>query len=236
MEYLPGLSSHELVAKYGPMPPARSVYLMRQVCGALAEAHNLGIIHRDLKPANILVAILGGECDVAKVLDFGLAKLTAPGAAALTGEMTVSGTPSYMSPEQAAADSGVDGRADIYAMGAILYYWLAGRPPFEGTNPMEVMIANARDPVVPLSKIQPDVPGDLDAIVLKCLEKRPENRFPDARSLADAMGDCACAFEWDARRAQLWWAELAAKEIGAAETSGPTAPTPADAASVPPPD
>ena len=104
MEYLPGLSLSDLVRQFGPMEPGRVVYLMRQVCGALGEAHRFGLVHRDLKPANILVAILGGKCDVAKVLDFGLVKLTAaPDAPQLTADYTVSGTPQYMSPEQATA-------------------------------------------------------------------------------------------------------------------------------------
>ena len=107
MEYLPGLSVSDLVRQSGPMPPGRVVFLMRQVCGSLAEAHRYGLVHRDLKPANILVAILGGKCDVAKVLDFGLVKLTAtPDAPQLTADYTVSGTPQYMSPEQATADRG----------------------------------------------------------------------------------------------------------------------------------
>ena len=137
MEYLPGLS------RLGPGPtsparcrPAGSIYLIRQVCGALAEAHRYGLVHRDLKPANILVAILGGKCDVAKVLDFGLVKLTAtPDAPQLTADYTVSGTPQYMSPEQATATAGVDGRADIYSLGAILYFMLTGRPPVRGNQP-----------------------------------------------------------------------------------------------------
>ncbi len=147
MEYLPGLTVADLVRQSGPMPPGRVIYVMRQVCGALAEAHRYGLVHRDLKPANILVAILGGKCDFAKVLDFGLVRLTAtPGAAQLTADYTVSGTPQYMSPEQATATAGVDGRADIYSLGAILYFMLTGRPPFEGANPTELMIAHAARP------------------------------------------------------------------------------------------
>src|SRR5271157_4549713 len=91
MQYLPGLTVSDLVRQSGPMPPGRVIYVMRQVCGALAEAHRYGLVHRDLKPANILVAILGGKCDFAKVLDFGLVKLTAtPGAPQLTADYTVS--------------------------------------------------------------------------------------------------------------------------------------------------
>ena len=209
MEYLPGINSNDIILKYGPMPTGRAIYLIRQVCGALAEAHRLGIVHRDLKPANILIAILGGQCDVAKVLDFGLAKLTTPGSTNLTTEYSVSGTPSYMSPEQATADSNVDGRTDIYALGAILYYWLTGRPPFEGANPVELMIAHSRDPVVPPTRFRPELPTDLEAIILKCLAKQPQERFSDAREMASALGQCCDANDWNSEKAEDWWAEKA---------------------------
>ncbi len=220
MEYLPGLTVSDLVRQSGPMPPGRVIYVMRQVCGALAEAHRYGLVHRDLKPANILVAILGGKCDFAKVLDFGLVKLTAtPGAPQLTADYTVSGTPQYMSPEQATATAGVDGRADIYSLGAVLYFMLTGRPPFEGTNPAELMIAHARDPVVPPSRHRPEIPADLEAVVLRCLAKKPDDRYLDARALAAALAACACAGDWNDERADQWWIDRATSHIQ--EASGP---------------
>ena len=220
MQYLPGLTVSDLVRQSGPMPPGRVIYVMRQVCGALAEAHRYGLVHRDLKPANILVAILGGKCDFAKVLDFGLVKLTAtPGALQLTADYTVSGTPQYMSPEQATATAGVDGRADIYSLGAVLYFMLTGRPPFEGTNPAELMIAHARDPVVPPSRHQPEIPADLEAVVLRCLAKKPDDRYLDARALAAALAACACAGDWNDERADQWWIDRATSHIQ--EASGP---------------
>ena len=227
MEYLPGLSVSDLVRQSGPMPPARVIFLMRQVCGALAEAHRFGLVHRDLKPANILVAILGGKCDFAKVLDFGLVKLTAtPDAPQLTADYTVSGTPQYMSPEQAIATASVDGRADIYSLGAILYFMLTGRPPFEGTNPTELMIAHARDPVVPPSHHRPEIPADLEAVVMRCLAKKPEDRYPDARALAAALAACSSAADWNDEKADQWWIDQATSHIQ--ETSAPaTAAAPA---------
>ncbi|MGD0041618.1 MAG: serine/threonine-protein kinase, partial [Isosphaeraceae bacterium] len=227
MQYLPGLTVSDLVRQSGPMPPGRVIYVMRQVCGALAEAHRYGLVHRDLKPANILVAILGGKCDFAKVLDFGLVKLTAtPGAPQLTADYTVSGTPQYMSPEQATATAGVDGRADIYSLGAILYFMLTGRPPFEGTNLTELMIAHARDPVVPLSRHRPEIPADLEAVVLRCLAKKPDDRYPDARALAAALAACACAGDWNDERADQWWLDRATSHIRKASAPVPAA-TPA---------
>jgi len=214
MEYLPGLSVSDLVRQSGPLAPGRVIYLVRQVCGALAEAHRLGLVHRDLKPANILVAILGGKCDVAKVLDFGLVKLSAsPDAPQLTADYTVSGTPQYMSPEQATSTAGVDGRADLYSLGAILYFMLTGQPPFQGTNPAELMIAHARDAVVPPSRHRPDCPPDLEAVVLRCLAKKPDDRYPDARALADALDACACAGDWTEKQAEQWWVDQATAQV-----------------------
>lgn len=214
MELLPGLSSAELVSAFGPMPPGRAVYLMRQVCAALREAHLAWLVHRDLKPANIFVAILGGQHDVAKILDFGLVKQTTGGSAQLTADHTVSGTPSYMSPEQASASPDLDGRADLYSLGAILYYWLTGRPPFEGDNPTNLMIAHARDPVEPPSRVRSGLPADLEAVVLRCLAKSPSERFADARALGEALAGCECAGTWDEAKAETWWGERAAERLG----------------------
>jgi serine/threonine-protein kinase len=213
MEFLPGMSLADLVRQYGPLPPGRAVYLLRQVCGALGEAHRLRLVHRDLKPANLFVAILGGKCDVAKVLDFGLVKLTAPEATQLTADYTVSGTPQYMSPEQAMGATEIDGRADIYALGAILYFMLTGRPPFEGATPTELMIAHARDPVTPPSQVKPGIPADLEPVALRCLSKKPEDRYADARELSLALAACACAADWDELKAEEWWADRAVSEL-----------------------
>ncbi len=213
MEYLPGLSLADLVWQAGPMPPGRAVYIMRQVCGSLAEAHRMGLVHRDLKPANIFVAVLGGQCDVAKVLDFGLVKQQSPAdGRQLTVEFTVSGTPMYMSPEQAVGTREIDGRADLYSLGAILYFMLTGAPPFDRENPMALMVAHASEPVRPPSQIRSDVPADLEAIILRCLAKDPKERFPDTRALAEALAACGCASNWDEECAEQWWLAQAAAQ------------------------
>ena len=163
MEYLPGLSLAELVERYGPLPPARVVYLLRQVCGALRKAHAAGLIHRDIKPSNIIAARRGGMDDVAKLLDFGLVRPAATARAAhLSAEGQILGTPLFMSPEQATASRELDERSDIYSLGAVAYYLLTGRPPFEGDDGIAVMIAHARDPVVPPSQVRPGIPEDLE--------------------------------------------------------------------------
>ena len=210
MEYLPGMSLEDLVKRAGPLPPGRAIYLLRQACAGLAEAHGIGLVHRDLKPANIFVAKRGGETDVAKVLDFGLVKLIQdPEAPALTANFTVSGTPSYMAPEQATDASNLDARADVYAMGAVAYFTLTGHPPFSGAGAFAVMMAHARDRVIPPSLVRPGVPADLEAVVLKALEKEPQDRYPDARAMGRALAACQDAATWDADRADHWWAQAA---------------------------
>jgi serine/threonine protein kinase len=208
MEYLPGMSLQDLVNSDGPLPAGRIIYLMRQVCAGLAEAHALGLVHRDLKPANIFVAFRGGEADVAKILDFGLVKPTKdPGSVELTTENRVSGTPLYMAPEQALADRSLDERVDIYALGANIYFALTGQPPFNAATSFEVMMAHARDPVVPPSHVRGDVPADLEQVVLRCLVKKRDDRYPDVRAVSKALTACAAAADWDAEKAALWWDE-----------------------------
>src|SRR5262249_41007788 len=132
MELLPGLTLDQLVRQYGPLPPARAVHLLRQVCVALREAHAVGLIHRDIKPSNVIVGERGGLPDVAKLLDFGLVRSVglSPSGERVTQTGSVVGTPSYMSPEQASDSPEVDVRSDFYSLGAVAYFLLTGRPPF----------------------------------------------------------------------------------------------------------
>jgi serine/threonine-protein kinase len=206
MEYLPGLSLEELVERHGPMPPGRAVYLLRQVCQALREAHAVGLIHRDIKPSNILAARRGGLDDVAKLLDFGLVRPAGAGPAAdLSAKGQILGTPLFMSPEQATGDRELDRRSDIYSLGAVAYYLLTGRPPFCGASGIAVLVAHARDPVVPPSRIRTGIPEDLERVVLRCLAKGAADRFADAESLERALRECACSEDWDQDRAARWW-------------------------------
>jgi eukaryotic-like serine/threonine-protein kinase len=205
MEYLPGQSLAELVERHGPQPPGRVVYLLRQICQALREAHAAGLIHRDIKPSNIFVSQRGGMDDVAKLLDFGLVlPIAKTGAPQLSREDQILGTPLFMSPEQATGGD-LDGRSDIYSLGAVAYFLLTGRPPFEGEDGIRLMIAHARDPVVPPSLLYVNVPRDLERVVLRCLSKDPVDRFPDSESLEKAMGSCACVVDWDQDSAARWW-------------------------------
>src|SRR4051794_7264648 len=207
MESLPGHNIGEIVEGYGPIPPGRALYLLDQVCAALAEAHGIGLVHRDIKPANIFCAYRGGESDVIKLLDFGLAKPTMDtnADAQLTMAGTVTGSPLFMSPEQASGDDAVDGRSDIYSLGAVLYYMLTGQPPFMAENPLKVMIAHASQEVVPPTRVNPDIPRELEEIVLRCLEKDPEHRFQDVASLRAALRDVRLDDPWSADLAAEWW-------------------------------
>ena len=229
MELLPGLSLEELAERYGPMPPERVVHLLRQVCGALHEAHAADLIHRDIKPANIFAAQRGGVFDVAKLLDFGLVKERATnssrgGQGSTSGSF--SGTPLYMSPEQAMAYEDVDGRADLYSLGAVAYYLLTGRPPFSGTNVMQLLDAHARKEVVSPSTLRPGIPSDLEHVILKCLSKEPSHRFPDAISLERALTQCEVAETWTVEQAAAWWGEHSASQIPA--DLKPSSPAAAD--------
>jgi serine/threonine-protein kinase len=234
MEYLPGLSLADLVEGHGPLPPGRVVYMLRQVCGALQEAHASGLIHHDVKPSNIFAARRGQMDDVAKLLDFGLVLPVAAargpqpaGAATATsasaGPGRILGTPMFMSPEQSLGDRDLDERSDIYSMGAVAYYLLTGRPPFDRGGSVGVMIAHAYEPVIPPSSLRAGIPEDLERVVLRCLAKDPSARFPDALSLERALGACACAADWDQDRAARWWHDAGR------EPSEPTSPVEVEA-------
>jgi serine/threonine-protein kinase len=220
MEYLRGQSLAELVVRRGPLSPARVVYLLRQVCGALREAHAAGLIHRDIKPSNIFAARCGGVDDVAKLLDFGLVRTTAPARDVhVSAEGEILGTPLFMSPEQATGRRKLDERSDIYSLGAVAYYLLTGRPPFEREGGIALLIAHARDPVVPPSRVRPGIPQDLEHVVERCLAKHPGERFPDAESLERALRECSCAEDWNQDRATQWWRDGDTAQTTLAEVS-----------------
>ncbi len=219
MEYLDGPTLDQLVKDRGPLAPGRAVYLLRQLCGALAEAHASGMVHRDLKPGNILVASLGGQKDVAKLLDFGLVQDHSATASddRITRAGTVLGTPSYMCPEQAAGES-VDPRGDLYSLGAVAFFTLAGRPPFEGASVGKLLTAHLTQTAPDVSTLRAEVPADLAAVVAKCLAKDPKERFQSATELDAALAACACSTDWNAAVAAQWWAP----STGATPTPTPT--------------
>jgi serine/threonine-protein kinase len=190
MEYLEGISLEKLVTEDGPQPPGRVVHVLRQVAGALGEAHALGLVHRDVKPANVILCERGGVADVAKVLDFGLVKDQAlPAAATLTQSDMILGTPLYMAPEAMTAPEHVGPRTDLYGLGAVGYYLLTGFPVFAGRT-AEVFGHHLHTPRSALGAAREGDPAGLEDAILSCLEEGPwlRPRRPGAHRRPDAAG------------------------------------------------
>jgi tRNA A-37 threonylcarbamoyl transferase component Bud32 len=203
MEYLDGLTLEEVVAGDGPQPPARVAHVLRQVLGALAEAHGVGLVHRDVKPGNVILCERGGVPDVAKVLDFGLVK-DAEGDPGLSREGALLGTPLYLAPE-AIRSPAADARADLYSVGAVAYYLLTGHPVFEGRTVIEVCSQHLHAaPVPPSARLGRPLPPALEAWVLSCLEKDPGRRPASAAHAAEALAFAGVG-EWTADDARAWW-------------------------------
>ena len=180
MPFVEGQSLRERLAREGALPVGDAVRILRDVVDALTEAHAHGVVHRDIKPENIM---LRGRH--ALVTDFGVAKAVseATGRQTLTTAGVALGTPAYMAPEQASADPHVDHRVDIYAVGAVAYELLTGRPVFMGTTPQMVLSAHVTEAPVPITKYRESVPRALEALVMRCLEKQPADRWQSAEEL-----------------------------------------------------
>jgi hypothetical protein len=207
MELLSGLTVRDLVARHGPMPPARVIHVLRQICAALAEAHARNLIHRDVSPGNVVLANIGGQFDVVKLLDFGLVQDIGHqlDAASLTQEGVAMGTPGYMAPEQAAGSGALDGRADLYAVGAVGFFLLTGERPFAGETPLRVWSAQLVGAVRPLRELSPECPADLAGAISRCLALAPDDRYGTAAELDTALAACASAGQWSAAEAASWW-------------------------------
>lgn len=207
MEYLEGINLEDLVQRFGAQPEGRVIFVLQQVCGSLAEAHGIGLIHRDIKPANIMLTERGGLSDFVKLLDFGLAKaLDAKKDAGLTSAGSLTGTPLYMSPEAVAGGDHLDARSDLYAVGAVGYFLLTGTPVFEGSTVLEVIKQHATEaPDLPSERMGRPVLPALEAILLRCLAKKPEERPQSAAELSDALGACAVSDPWTPKQAERWW-------------------------------
>jgi len=221
MEYLGGgVDLEHLVAAYGPQPAARVAQILAQVCGALQEAHDAKLIHRDIKPANIILCERGGMPDVAKVVDFGLVKEITGDTGAST--QIILGTPAYIAPEAVTDPSTIGPAVDLYALGCVGYFLLTGKRVFEGKTAVEVCIQHATAVPKPPSACAPVSP-DLDAIILRCLAKRPDERYPSAAALAGALRALPPTPDWDRAEARRWWRDFAVKEqAAAAASSSPT--------------
>jgi serine/threonine-protein kinase len=211
MELLQGLSFESLVKRFGPVPAGRAVYLLRQVCHSLGEAHASGMIHRDIKPANIHVGRIGPDFnyDFVKVLDFGLVKsrdgLQQEGTE-LTAEGVATGTPAFMAPETALGKADVDGRADIYCLGCVGYWLVTGQRVFEGDNALATVVAHVQEqPIPPSQRTELEIPDSLERIILASLEKDPANRPQSAAELGAMLDASAAEVVWNTQLAREWW-------------------------------
>jgi serine/threonine-protein kinase len=191
LELLEGSDLNQMSRDRGPIPPAEAVGYVLQACEAIAEAHALGIIHRDLKPANLFVARQHDGTQIVKVLDFGISKLVGEARAetdtSLTSEADILGSPAYMAPEQIKNPKAVDGRVDVWSLGAILYRLLTGEPAFPAQTPQQVLAQVLISAPIPPRAIRPEIPPALEALVLRCLEKEPDSRIGRVDELAVAL-------------------------------------------------
>ena len=184
MALIDGQNVGDRVRLKGALPFADAKRVLREVADALSYAHMHGVVHRDIKPDNIL---LDGQSGRAMVTDFGIARATTEGDSRLTATGTAIGTPAYMSPEQCAGDRELDGRSDLYSLGAVAYYMITGQPPFTGPTTPVIMMKQVAEQVVPPSRLRAGVPPDLERIVLRLLEKDPANRFNDGSDVIAAL-------------------------------------------------
>jgi eukaryotic-like serine/threonine-protein kinase len=217
MELVEGFSLQTIVERFGPMPPARAVPLLRQACHSLAEAHHAGLVHRDVKPANLFVCRLGLDVDFVKVLDFGLVKVRDAQAAAtaLTMEGTFTGTPAFMPPEVALGEGPIDGRTDIYAFGCVAYGLLTGKRPFGG-NAMQMVVDHVRTPPTPPSRRSAQaIPDSLERLVLRCLEKDPDARPASAPEPSRELAVLGIEELWTDEEARAWWRAHPPPGVGA---------------------
>jgi eukaryotic-like serine/threonine-protein kinase len=207
MELLNGVDLSTLVDRWGPVSAGRTVYILKQVCDSLAEAHENGLTHRDIKPKNIFLCRLGVNHDFVKVLDFGLAKSRGGDMETqLTRDGVTTGTPAFLPPEMALGKQEVDERTDIYALGCVAYFLLTGQLVFNAPTALAMALAHVQQtPELPSRRTEMEIPPSLESIVMQCLEKDPVNRPQTARRLARMLGEIGLDGAWDAAMAEEWW-------------------------------
>ncbi len=238
MEYIEGAALTDIIEREGALPAARAVRILKQSADALAAAHDLGIVHRDLKPDNIMIVQGRDGSDIAKVVDFGIAKAVAGDEAGqkVTKTGLVVGTPEYMSPEQLSGDK-LDGRSDIYSLGLVFYRMLTGVLPFQADSAQETMIKRLTDDPMPLETARPDIvfPPKLQAVLDKALARSPSTRYSSASDLGRDAEDAVAGLAVPGTRVaeqvttaatQLLDADLALK-VAKAKGPPPTAVAPA---------
>jgi serine/threonine-protein kinase len=210
MELLDGIDLESMVQRYGPLTPERTVYVLRQACHSLGEAHRQGLVHRDIKPSNIFLCRQAFDADVVKVLDFGLVKRLSDIDTGIdltkAGPDGIVGTPSYLPPEIALGRDRVDGRADIYGLGCVAFWMLTGRRVFEEDSTMAMILAHVHTvPTPPSAASEIQIPPELDELVLACLAKDRELRPESADELVGRLDKLNLKRPWTKKRAVQWW-------------------------------
>jgi serine/threonine-protein kinase len=210
MELLDGMDLDTLVDRFGPVPAERAIHLLTQVCASLEDAHQNGLVHRDIKPANIVVSRIGSHWDFVKVLDFGLVKLGSDRqndeSLRLTDAGNLSGTPAFIAPEVVLGAGSTDHRVDIYSLGCVAYWLVTGKLVFEGPGAVKVMADHVHSPPVPpSSRSDRPIPPELDALILECLAKQPDQRPNSASVLRSRLRAIPIAGPWTSERAESWW-------------------------------
>jgi hypothetical protein len=214
MELLRGMTLHELVERHGALPEERIIHLLIQACGSLQEAHSNGLIHRDIKPGNLFLCERGGLPDTLKVLDFGLVRRFGEGAAE-GRPIRVEGTPLYMAPETLDHPGAGDPRSDLYALGAVAYLLITGQSVFAGESMDAILGHHRKTAPEPCNQRRPDACSpELEALVLRCLEKDPSRRPQTAGELMLALGRCPKAGDWTPARRSVWWRHHVSAEHG----------------------
>ena len=206
MELLDGASLEDVVTHSGPLTAPRAVHILESICSALSEAHDAGLIHRDIKPANIILCHQGGDYDVAKVLDFGLAVQTTGDKTESNPHGTISGTPQYMSPEAIVSPDSIDHRIDIYSLGCVAYYMLSGHEVFRGESVIDVCSAHLHQEPPPITSPNDSaIPSELQALVQCCLEKEPSARPQTMAQLSERLQACPTTADWGPQERREWW-------------------------------
>jgi len=217
MEYLPGLDLGDLLELQGAIPVARAVFILKQLCSSLAEAHARGLIHRDIKPPNVILTERGGQFDFVKVLDFGLVKdVSNPEAADVTQVHEIAGTPPYIAPERIRDPQCQDVRSDLFSVGVIAFNLLTGKQPFEGSTAMEIAYHVVNTPAPPVrERAEQAIPPPLDELVAECLAADPEKRPASAEVIIARLDALGADASWDQQAARHWWAANA-RRLGTA--------------------
>ena len=208
MELLEGLDLQGMVKRFGPQSTERVIMLLRQACRSLAEAHEQGLVHRDIKPANLFVTRLAHEYDYVKVLDFGIVKDRPEGQelSVMSAQGVLPGTPAFMPPEIVSGERQIDGRADLYSLACTAYWAVTGQLVFEASAPLQMLLHHVETPPVPPSQVSElPIPKEFDAILMKCLEKNPANRFASALEVDARLADVPTTGRWTQERARAWW-------------------------------